>query len=601
MLALLIVLHGVMSGRVKADWSDCSDKSYKSRLLSFEIKPQIFEFEQNVSISVTVSPVETIEGGDFAVSVYLQNAVLSWIPFFSGEGDLSKQTDLRVVPVFTKSADMTMYPVTFPMVKETHVKMTCELVMYSLRGASTIWMEFTDLNDDDLACVKMDIEEIYDEVEDPVEDPVELSTGEVDEKITSGVHIEIIDVIDVVRSVDTNTENVCADDVATKDCRCAMGDVTNICTIGDTCDTSSGMCTASRCALPSNISTLIDHASASTCDATLEAGANCTVTCAKDYKASGSGTLQCGMSMGGLSKIPACTPFGVNTEDIVYVQFHMTLTADIEHAAMLQTDAFHTVFQESIAASLNITAADVDIRSLSTHNVVDVRVKATDRAAQRAFTTAINGNSDMFTHTVLMQIKTKSKAVNITLSAFEIDADPATLLIVTQESLTPPRPTVCKDDYPTCPQWDCSSDFELERCRKYCGLCGASCDYSEHAQTGWCVSTKKSSANLCAHNEKEKPANAATCANFNAAGVIEGITENEAQKRCTNEPRCAGYVAWKAPHVRQGAFRLVRHIHTVRLSTNGEHCIVRKCLSRDDAAELRPFAILVASVIYIMY
>lgn len=115
--------------------------------------------------------------------------------------------------------------------------------------------------------------------------------------------------------------------------------------------------------------------------------------------------------MGKIAQQPSCTASGIETVAVVYVQSKIALTVDISNSTVLQTDAFKSVMADSIATSLGVPVADVEIigislvtrrrlllaRRLAAASVdVDFRVKAADNSAQTALETAITTNKATF-------------------------------------------------------------------------------------------------------------------------------------------------------------------------------------------------------------
>eukprot|EP00397_Hematodinium_sp_SG-2012_P045236 GEMP01050737.1.p2 GENE.GEMP01050737.1~~GEMP01050737.1.p2 ORF type:complete len:257 (+),score=50.95 GEMP01050737.1:549-1319(+) len=202
------------------------------------------------------------------------------------------------------------------------------------------------------------------------------------------------------------------------------------------------------------------------------------ITCASGYTASGSGIAECGASMGRLSQVPTCVGTGGSGENevrIVYVHSKIALTDDITDATVLMQPRFKTVMTESIAASLRVTTADVEIirvlrraprrlltmrRYLAAMSVdVEFRVKAANSAAQSALTAAITTNKSTFTNDISTQVTTKSAAASIPLSVSSVDADPATVVTVYDP---PPIPAPSPAPSPA-PTEGSSSDGDAKR------------------------------------------------------------------------------------------------------------------------------------------
>eukprot|EP00397_Hematodinium_sp_SG-2012_P003485 GEMP01003493.1.p1 GENE.GEMP01003493.1~~GEMP01003493.1.p1 ORF type:complete len:1099 (-),score=63.59 GEMP01003493.1:1144-4440(-) len=253
----------------------------------------------------------------------------------------------------------------------------------------------------------------------------------------------------------TRTYAECDINRATAACAC-VGSATNFCAIGETCNNTTGVCSAPSCAIPDDISTLINNALSSTCGTTLEAGATCVVTCSNGYIASESGTLECSRSMGTRSKVPACTAPGVATKAIIYVQSKIGLTVGVANSAELQTSAFMTVMRDSIAASLNVTKTDVEmisvslvtnrrlasiVRRLAEASVnIEFRVKAANSATESELKRAINLNKDNFTIKLSTEIPAKSALYNITLTVRSVSVDPANTTTIYQPVTTQAPP-----------------------------------------------------------------------------------------------------------------------------------------------------------------
>eukprot|EP00397_Hematodinium_sp_SG-2012_P000241 GEMP01000241.1.p1 GENE.GEMP01000241.1~~GEMP01000241.1.p1 ORF type:complete len:2334 (-),score=254.91 GEMP01000241.1:650-7651(-) len=272
---------------------------------------------------------------------------------------------------------------------------------------------------------------------------------------------------------DCACRGTCGDGKATAPCTCGET-VMNICAIGETCNSTSGTCTAPTCAIPVNITALVDNALSSTCGTTLQAGASCVITCASVYAAAGSGILECGTSMGRISKVPACTPLGVQAEAVTYVASKLFLTGDID-STTLQSKAFKDLMAKSLASSLSVDAANVEIitvmlgtpgrlfmvrRLMAAFVQVDFRVKAANIATQSQLTTAMNTvNNANFTQNMATQIANKSAEMHIALNVSSIDAEPAIVTTVYQpistvaptEATTSTAPSVPSSTTPPTP------------------------------------------------------------------------------------------------------------------------------------------------------
>merc|ERR1712112_155455 len=239
-------------------------------------------------------------------------------------------------------------------------------------------------------------------------------------------------------------------------CTCGISANATICGgpnhVDGTCYRNGSLYThaESSCAIPSNISTLINNANHSDCGLILAAGSNCTVARASGFIPAG--VLECGSSMGRLSKRVACIENGTETQETTYVNSKLMLALDMNSSATVQTDAFKEVIQISIANSSNSSKSSVEIlvvsvivrrqlvssrRRLAAVSVnVDFRIKAIDNVQQLSLLEKTGTNKAAFVTSMTADIVATSAKKGIPMNVTSVAVSLPTVEIVTEPKST---------------------------------------------------------------------------------------------------------------------------------------------------------------------